>query len=397
MKRPLVQYFVAGSLAALLVALASAFGLLNGAAAALEKITVRDGALHRFPNLWQYPIIIGTSFFASWLALLKSRNRATVLVGALMAELLVLAFLCGLYHAAFSPWPAILAALLGFLFAWGISSSPERTPENEPLRSPRPIMKPRRRTGIVPRDARLADVTAIVCDLANKYDLAETLEPAEVARLNQDFIGRARQILLDAGAYVHAADGEGVVGLFGFDAPDQEHATKAIAAAFSLLQVLTAKNGESETNVHVGASSGPLLSASGHDGNFVMGEPIELARRFAVANHNYGSRILIGPRTFELASERFVSRPIDFLGGGNAQQRHEIYEPLAETAGAPKDLIERRDHFWNGIVLYREKRWGEAYSQFQKARAPEGSEDEPLNLYLRRLEPLALHLVESDI
>jgi hypothetical protein len=47
------------------------------------------------------------------------------------------------------------------------------------------------------------------------------------------------------------------------------------------------------------------------------------------------------------------------------------------------------------VVLYREKRWAEAYSQFQKARGPNDQDDEPLQLYLRRLEPLALNLIDS--
>jgi hypothetical protein len=57
--------------------------------------------------------------------------------------------------------------------------------------------------------------------------------------------------------------------------------------------------------------------------------------------------------------------------------------------------VARRDSFWNGVVLYREKRWAEAYNEFQKARGPADEEDAPLNLYLSRLEPLALHLLES--
>ena len=51
--------------------------------------------------------------------------------------------------------------------------------------------------------------------------------------------------------------------------------------------------------------------------------------------------------------------------------------------------------FWNGVVLYREKRWAEAYTEFQKARGPDGDEDAPLQLYLRRLETLALHLTTA--
>ena len=128
---------------------------------------------------------------------------------------------------------------------------------------------------------------------------------------------------------------------------------------------------------------------------FVLGEPIELARRFCVANRFYGSKILIGPRTFELANNAILARPIDFLSGVNAQERHEIYEPLAFAADAPSELVARRDSFWNGVVLYREQRWAEAYQEFQKARGPKNEEDAPLNLYLRRLEPLALHLMES--
>src|SRR5260370_12138383 len=90
-----------------------------------------------------------------------------------------------------------------------------------------------------------------------------------------------------------------------------------------------------------------------------------------------------------------VGGQMDFLGGVSAKARKEIYEPLAFTADAPSELVARRDSFWNGVVLYREQRWAEAYSEFQKARGPNHEEDAPLNLYLRRLDPLPLHLMES--
>jgi adenylate cyclase len=127
------------------------------------------------------------------------------------------------------------------------------------------------------------------------------------------------------------------------------------------------------------------------------GEPVELARRFCIANRFYGSKVLLGPRTFELASKILVARPIDFLSGVDVRERHEIYEPVALALDASRDQITRRDAFWNGVVLYREKRWAEAYSQFQNARGPEGEEDRPLQLYLRRLEPLALQLTNTPL
>jgi len=243
----------------------------------------------------------------------------------------------------------------------------------------------------------------LVCDIANKYDLADASEPGSIAQTSETFNRRVSEILLNAGAYLHAADGEGVVAIFGFPGAATDHAEKAVRAAFDLKQLFTAplqsSNGENPLNVgaHIGISSGPIIAGPTIENRdiFVMGEAIELARRFCVANRFYGSRILIGPRTFELASSTFVARPIDFLTGVSAQERHEIYEPLAVTADASGDLVARRDSFWNGVVLYREKRWAEAYNEFQKARGPADEEDAPLNLYLRRLEPLALHLMES--
>ena len=131
-------------------------------------------------------------------------------------------------------------------------------------------------------------------------------------------------------------------------------------------------------------SGGPLLTT---------GEPVELARRFCIANRFYGSRILIGPRTFELASKTIVARPIDFLSG-------------VEVAGAARNL---RTALAGGAKRTRNKSPGAIHSgtascftaksvgprltrEFQKARGPDGEDDAPLQLYLRRLEPLALHL-----
>ncbi len=165
------------------------------------------------------------------------------------------------------------------------------------------------------------------------------------------------------------------------------------------------KSGKSEwpvsVGVNAGVSTGIMIMApvrnNGSRNLLVTGEPVELARRLSIANRFYGSRVLLGPRTFELASKILVARPIDFLSGIEARERHEIYEPIALALDATRDQITRRDAFWNGVVLYREKRWAEAYSKFQDARDPNGAEDRPLQLYLRRIEPLALRLTNTPL
>ena len=99
--------------------------------------------------------------------------------------------------------------------------------------------------------------------------------------------------------------------------------------------------------------------------------------------------------TFDRVSETIVARPIDFISGLNSHDRLEIYEPLWLAAEATPEHIARRDYFWSGVVLYREKRWPEAYNEFQKVRDSETDEDLAVQFYLRKLEPLLLQLTES--
>jgi class 3 adenylate cyclase len=403
----------------------------------------------RFMAAFQYVlafVIAGGIAFLTLAAV--QRGRMGLIVGALVVELLGVAWVFSLYKVSFQPLPAMLAAVLGFLaalfsiwFADYLEERRSRPPKVAAALTPRPapisvappaatampavapapapvpvapppvVEKPRARArrgdALSDSGARVCEVTAVVCDLANKHDLAEDCEPAVFAEITERFIAHAVQAFRADGAYIESAGGEGVVAIFGFPELDKQHAEKATRKAMALTQSFAEANRGSKSDalrtagVHAGVSSGSMIMApvknNGQRTMLAAGEPVELARRFCIANRFYGSRVLLGPRTFELASKILVARPIDFLSGVDVRERHEIYEPVALALNASREIITRRDAFWNGVVLYREKRWAEAYSQFQNARGPEGEEDRPLQLYLRRLEPLALQLTNTPL
>ncbi|PYI92864.1 MAG: hypothetical protein DME97_08610 [Verrucomicrobia bacterium] len=395
----------------------------------------------------QYAIAFVAAAGVAFLTLAASRRgRMGFIVAILLVELAGVAWVCSLYKLEFQPLPAMTAAVLGYLasllFIWfgayleerrsrppKIAAGPTPRPAPisvvpeaakpalapamaaQPVAPPPVVEKPRARArrGDTYGDsgARVCEVTAVVCDLANKHDLAEECEPAVFAEITERFIAHAIQSLRAEGAYIESAGGEGVVAIFGFPENDKQHAEKATRKAMALTQSFAEVNKASKSDalrnagVHAGVSSGAMIMAplknNGQRNMLAAGEPVELARRFCIANRFYGSRVLLGPRTFELASKILVARPIDFLSGVDVRERHEIYEPVALALNASREVITRRDAFWNGVVLYREKRWAEAYSQFQNARGPEGEEDRPLQLYLRRLEPLALQLTSTPL
>lgn len=410
MKRSLLFTFVIAVAVTAIASISHAGGWLAGVELPLKNWMEKlNGPARDLSNIWQYSLIILLALATAWITITSARrHRTALLVSAVIMELLTLTWVLSLYHIFFAPLPCVLAVILSYGGGLAYLAIAGRKRAGIPLSlfngklSPTQISRLRSREVEFDGHARAFETSVVVCDLANKYDLTDTDEPGVVAKASERFTARAAELLREAGAYLHAADGEGVVAVFGFPGTLDDHAEKAVRAAFDLTRAFAenanSSNGQNAgAGAHVGVSSGSMITAPTEEKQdiFVLGEPIELARRFCVANRFYGSQILMGPRTFELANTAIVARPIDFLSGVNAQERHEIYEPLAFTSDAPSELVARRDSFWNGVVLYREQRWAEAYSEFQKARGPNHETDAPLNLYLRRLEPLALHLMES--
>lgn len=378
---------------------------------AADYISSYAAATHVVPKQWQYVFMSILSFGVAALTVTSlRRGRIGLIALGLVIELAAVSWICSLYKVFFQPLPSMFATALAFIIADRYTAIAQRGRAvtaraffSERLSSDQ---LQRVINGDIPFDAeaKTYETTVVVCDVANKYDLADECEPPVFGKITEEFIRRASDAFMQAGAYIQTADAEGVVALFGFPETDAHHGDKAVRVALDVVDKFRqarVANGEQKCDVHLGVSSGTMVVAplqeAERPGLITSGEPVELARRFCVANRFYGSKVLIGPRTFELASRYIVARPIDFLSGVNSRERHEIYEPLWPAAEAKPEQLARRDCFWNGVVFYREKRWAEAYSEFQKARGPNEEEDAPLQLYLRRLEPLALNLAEMPM
>ncbi len=412
MKRSLVAALIIGVLVSALVIAAHATRLLLPTESAIAGLTEGSQTTTKAVRaITQYALVLVISFGTAWLITSGSRRKRLALpLGVIALEIIAVAWVCLLFSVSFQPLPSLaamgLAALggAGYVAFRGRSRSglardyfSGRISEDQIGRIS---------AGEIPfsPEPKSYETTAVVCDIANKHDLAEECAPEVLAQITQKFMQHATASFTEAGAYLDTITGEGVVAHFGFPEPDEKQAEKATRHALALLKSFEKMREKDEIwgkfEVHLGISSGTtIIGPLGNDERpmlLSMGEPVELARRFCIANRFYGSSVLIGPRTFEMASPVVVSRPIDFLSGVDSRERHEIYEPLLLASDATPDQIARRDSFWNGVVLYREKRWAEAYSQFQKARGPNDQEDQPLQLYLRRIEPLALHLVGSS-
>ena len=406
MKRSLITTLVIGVAVALIVGALHATRVIAGFEdVAAQLVTDYAGATRVVGEKWQYVLVLLIAFSVAWLSLSNvPRWRAWLLVGLLLVELFGLAWVCSLYRVFFQPAPSILALVLALLAAeaWMAFLRRNRSHLIRTVFADRVSTDQFRRLsdGRIPFDAeaKTYNVSIVVCDIGNKLTFAEGSEPAATAK----FIRQTAARLVEAGAYLQAADGEGLVGVFGFPAPDPEHAQKAARVVLDMIKN-SRERGEGKEKVaggwdiRGGISSGAIIAGALQESRPMLlasGEPIDLARRFCALNRFYGSRALMDTSTFDRVSDAIVARPIDFVTGLNSHDRLEVYEPLWLAAEAGPERVAQRDSFWSGVVLYREKRWAEAYAEFQKARGSETEDDPALEFYLRRLEPLILQLTE---
>jgi class 3 adenylate cyclase len=422
MKRLLITTLIIGVAVALGVGALHASKTMAGfEAVAAQLVSDYAGATRIVSEKWQYVFVLLIALAVSWLSLSNvPRWRSRLLVGLFLVELFALSLVCSLYRIFFQPIPSVLALVFALAVAEGWSAFLRRDRSHlvrtffADRLSKREFRGLSEGTTSFDAEPKAYDVSVVVCDLGNKFAtgpirggalaLAEDSEPAAFAEATSKFIRETAEHLTKEGAFLHAADGEGVVAFFGFPVPNPEHAQTAVRVVLDMIKNFRERRERNEKisgNIRGGISSGVIIAGALKDSQrpllLTSGEPIELARRFCALNHFYGSNALMDTLTFDRVSETVVARPIDFVSGLNSHDCLEIYEPLWLAADATPEHIARRDSFWSAVVLYREKRWAEAYNEFQKARGSETEDDRPLDFYLRRLEPLVLQLTELPL
>src|SRR5256714_9829550 len=379
MKRLLITTLIIGVAVALIVAALHATKVIAGfETVAAQLVTDYAGATRVIGEKWQYVLVLLIALGVAWLSLSNvPRWRAWLLMGLLLVELFGLAWVCSLHRVFFQPAPSVLALVVGVLAGEGWLGFLRRNRSHliRTLFGDRVSTDQFRRLS----DERIAfdakprtyDVSVVVCDIGNKLTFAEGGEPATFTEAAAKFIRETAARLLEAGAYLQAADGEGVVGVFGFPAPEPEHAQKAARIVLDLIKNSRERDEDKEKlassgDIRAGISSGAIIAGVLQESRrpllLASGEPIDLARRFCALNRFYGSRALMDTLTFDRVSEAVVARPIDFVSGLNSHDRLEVYEPLWLAADAGTVIVAQRDSFWRGVVLYRKIRMSVEYN-----------------------------------
>src|SRR5215469_7390955 len=291
MKRSVITTLIIGVVVAVVVGALHAtkvIGAFENAAAQLVSDYAQ--ATKVVGDKWQYVFVLLIALGVTWLSLSKVPKRYSyLLIALLLVEFFVLSWVCSLYRVFFQPAPSVLALLLALAAAeaWSAFLNKSRSHLIRRLFADRLSQKEfhRLHDSSVPFDAeaKTYEVSVVVCDIGNKVLFAEDSEPCVFTEAAAKFIRETAARLVEEGAYLQAADGEGVVGIFGFPAPDAEHVQKAVRLVLNMTK--SSREGSEDQrdaggarNLCAGISSGTIIAGALQDSRrpvmLASGEPI---------------------------------------------------------------------------------------------------------------------------
>lgn len=391
-----------GTVSAVLVLVLYATGWLTNT---LDLVTLQAYKMKK-PMVTQQGVhvtlIAILAFAAAWTTVDITRPvlKAIVALGGVIL-LLTGSMVLALYNVFFSPFPSIFAIFTSFFIglAYGRtgSGSRKRIMErlfgqrlsrgvfNELVNSDRPLDFP----------GALQMGTVLVVSVHNHSELMDLLTPQDYAAMTNLYLRTASDYLVEVGGYLDECGGESVRVVFGAPVPDERHAAKACRAALDLAARLDDLNRECDAiwqrrlDFRIGINSGEMIAAAYGGtrlGSFsVAGPAVEFARHLCAACSTYGCRILISSETHEPAANTLEIRPIEVVKSAGERRRVELYEILAPKNGLSPERERSRNHYWTGVLHYRDRQWDKAIEEFSKSRIT-GIPDPVLDYYIRRVE-----------
>ena len=251
-------------------------------------------------------------------------------------------------------------------------------------------------------DGEERELTAFFSDIRGFSSFSESFQhnPRELVKVLNQYLTRVSSALLKEGGCLDKYIGDAVVCLFGAPVNHTDHAVRACRGALAAQAEVTRlreefrKKGLPDVYTRIGLNSARLFVGNfGSEQLFdytAMGDGMNLASRLEGANKAYGSLIMIGPRTYELARDHIEVRELDRVRVAGKAEAVTVYELLALKGELPAQKRWTVQRYHEALALYREQRFAEAAGVL-KAQLSEDPEDGPTAVLLARCQKYQQH------
>ena len=223
--------------------------------------------------------------------------------------------------------------------------------------------------------------TMFFSDLAGFTTISESVSAEDLAKILNRYLTPMSNLITKYGGYIDKYAGDAIMADFGVpvwtDSDSTSHAWKACWSALeqqerlqTLKQELRAEYG-CDIDARMGINTGEVAAGNmGSEQKFqytVMGDAVNQAARFEPANKPFGTHIMIGGRTYELAKEKVEAR---FLANMIVKGKTEpvpCYELLAKKGELAETKARVVRLFEEGWKLHAARKFHEAIAKFGEA------------------------------
>lgn len=311
----------------------------------------------------------------------------------------------GHLHVDFArPALAILLTCVGAIVAHRLSVSKER----ERVKAifghfvAKPVVEQLVSQPTLPRlDGEEREITAFFSDIKGFSSFSEKLkdDPRKLVRMLNTYLTRVSGVLQKHGGCLDKYIGDAVVCIFGAPLSTEDHAVRACRAALEVQSEIAALRAEfhaqglPDVYTRIGMNSAVMFVGNfGSEQLFnytAMGDGMNLASRLEGANKPYGSSIMIGPRTYELAREHIEARELDAVRVAGKQEPVRVYELLALKGELSEHKQRAVERYAVALASFRQGRFEDAAKILEDALAIDPG-DPPSEALLARCRAYAV-------
>lgn len=153
--------------------------------------------------------------------------------------------------------------------------------------------------GVEPQSA---EATILFVDLEGFTGLSETLRPAEIAKLLNEYFSTVVEIIERNKGVVTQFQGDAILAIFNVPVRDEAHQMNAVRAAVEMRRAVSERTFIGRRlAIRVGVNTGEVFAgnvgASDRLNYTVHGDAVNIAARLEAMNKEFGTRILIGETT----------------------------------------------------------------------------------------------------
>lgn len=240
------------------------------------------------------------------------------------------------------------------------------------------------------------ECTVFFSDVAGFTTISENMSPEALVKLLNQYLTEMTNIIFKYDGMLDKYEGDAIMAVFGAPISHGDHAYKCCAAALEMQETLVqlremwGKQGKPKLYARCGINTGQMVVGNmGSETRFdytVMGDSVNLGARLEPANKEYGTMIMIGENTYEMAKEKIITRHLDLLRVKGKTKPVRVYELVGLIEKGISDRKNQTIQFFEkGMEHYLTQNWETAMKYFNQALSVDHM-DNPSKRYIKRCE-----------